>query len=113
MNQNKKSFQMSSDNPNANTILSTIVFLILIGIGAWYFYGGGLEQETETTLQEISDKVAEYSVAEYNMASLSGDTISICVQAGMVSAAYLQAQNQTQYLIWKEIEKVDCERAGL
>lgn len=113
MNQNKKSFQLSTENTSSKTILFTLVFLILIALGAWYFYGGGLEKETQSTLQDISDQVAEDAVTEYNIAKMSNDPISICVQAGMVAAAYLQAQNQNQYLIWKEIEKVDCEEAGL
>jgi len=37
----------------------------------------------------------------------------ICVQAGMVSAAYLQANDEPNYQKWKAIEKTDCKTAGL
>ena len=35
------------------------------------------------------------------------------VQAGFVAAAYLQAQDTTQYNFWKSIESVDCSAAGM
>jgi hypothetical protein len=35
------------------------------------------------------------------------------VQAGIVSAAFLQAQDETNYQKWKTIEKNDCARAGI
>lgn len=35
------------------------------------------------------------------------------VKAGFVSAAYLQAQDEPNYQNWKNIEKADCEKAGI
>ena len=35
------------------------------------------------------------------------------VQAGLVSAAYLQAQNEASYQNWKDIQKMDCKNAGM
>jgi hypothetical protein len=31
----------------------------------------------------------------------------------MVSAAFLQAQNQAEYASWKTVQKRDCSAAGL
>ncbi len=113
-NKEEKSFHFSmGDSNNTNAVLGSVLFLIILGGGFWYFYGGGLEKQTKTELRNISNMVAEDAVKEYNIATKSGDKVSICVQAGFVSAAYLQAQDETNYLIWKEIEKDDCERAGV
>ncbi|PKA10000.1 hypothetical protein [Leptospira harrisiae] len=67
----------------------------------------------ENQMADIENKVAEDSVEQYNIAKRQGDKIQICVQAGMVSAAYLQAKNETKYSEWKSIESKDCKAAGL
>jgi len=36
-----------------------------------------------------------------------------CVHAGMVAAAYLQAKDQGSYARWKEVERQDCNAAGV
>lgn len=64
-------------------------------------------------MQSIQDKVADDAVKQYNIASVGGKAIDRCVQAGLVAAAYLQAQNQQQYNSWKVIEASDCRTAGL
>ncbi len=61
----------------------------------------------------IENQVAEDAVKQYEIAKKQGDKIQICVQAGLASAAYLQAQNETKYNEWKDIEKKDCRAAGL
>lgn len=63
--------------------------------------------------ENIEKQVATDSVEQYNIAKNQGDLMMICVQAGFVSAAYLQAKDDTNYNKWKDIEKVDCSRAGL
>lgn len=64
-------------------------------------------------LRRVTNKVAEDAVAQYNIAARQGDPMQICVQAGMVSAAFLQAQDEVSYRQWKATEKVDCHRASL
>jgi hypothetical protein len=64
-------------------------------------------------MQQAEKKVATDAVAQYEIAQKSGDKIQICVQAGFVSAAYLQAKNEPKYLEWKGIEKTDCAAAGI
>jgi hypothetical protein len=39
--------------------------------------------------------------------------VDVCVQAGIVSSAYLQAQDEPNYTKWKAIQKSDCEKAGV
>lgn len=67
----------------------------------------------ESTLDNIEAQVAADSVEQYDIAKKQGDPMMTCVQAGMVSAAYLQAKDDTNYNKWKDIEKSDCSKAGL
>jgi hypothetical protein len=64
-------------------------------------------------MQEIADKVASDAVDQYRITAKSGGPMDRCVQAGMVSAAFLQAKNDTQYSTWKKIERKDCNAAGV
>ncbi len=71
------------------------------------------EVQTQTYLDDIHKEVATDFVEQYNIAKRQGDPMQICVQAGLVSSAYLQAKDEKNYQKWKDIEKADCERAGL
>jgi len=71
---------------------------------------GGIVQNEQNNIER---KVANDAVEQYNIAKRQGDRIQICVQAGFVSAAYLQAKDQENYNRWKSIEKSDCRAAGM
>jgi len=64
-------------------------------------------------LSDIENQVAEDAVKQYEIAKRQGDKMQICVQAGLVSAAYLQAKNEAKYNEWKAIEKKACSAAGV
>jgi hypothetical protein len=64
-------------------------------------------------MDDITAKVARDSVQQYEIAKRSGNAIDVCVQAGLVSAAFLQAKDEANYASWKAIEKADCKRAGM
>lgn len=64
-------------------------------------------------MNDIENQVAIDSVEQYEIAKKQGDPIMTCVQAGMVSAAYLQAKDETKYNEWKSVERTDCEAAGI
>lgn len=94
--------------------MGRIVLGLLIAIGAiWFFYGGGLEQETEREMKKIENQIATDAVRQYEIAKRQGDPIQICVQAGMVTAAYLQAKDEPNYQRWKKTEAEDCKKAGI
>ena len=78
-----------------------------------YFGGGGLEKQVDKNMQQITDKVAADASEQYWIAKRQGDLIQICVQAGLVSAAFLQSKDEPSYQKWKEIERNDCRHAGL
>jgi hypothetical protein len=72
-----------------------------------------VEEQTAATMGQIEQKVATDAVAQYDIAKRNGDPIQTCVQAGMVSAAFLQAKDETNFNQWKATEKADCAKAGM
>jgi hypothetical protein len=90
-----------------------LLALAAIALGAWYFFGGGIDKDVAREMDGISSQVADDEVKQYNMAAASGKAMDRCVQAGLVSAAYLQAKNSEQYARWKNVEAIDCKAAGL
>ena len=117
---NMESFKLASSNneeggeeKGTSSLAKGVLSLLVLGGGAWFLFGGGLEQQAANDLDKIEDQVAADSVRQYNLSKQGGDAIEICVQAGLVTAAYLQAEDQPNYLKWKDIEKADCARAGL
>lgn len=71
------------------------------------------DQAVEAQMDSTYDKVSSDMVAQYDIAKKQGDAMQTCVQAGMVSAAYLQAKDEAKYNEWKAIEKTDCKAAGI
>jgi hypothetical protein len=93
-----------------STAQAIAVVVVITGIG-WYFFGGGLEQQSAVDPEGI--QLAADAVRQYEIIKRSGSAIDACAQAGLVSAAFLQAQDQTSYTFWKYREKVDCQEAGV
>lgn len=73
----------------------------------------GCDKLSELAGGSIEEQVAQDTVDQYNIAKRQGDPIQICVQAGLVAAAYLQAEDEPNYNRWKAIEEEDCEAAGV
>jgi hypothetical protein len=69
--------------------------ILVVGGLAWYYFGGGLEKQADQDLYRIETKVAQDSVQEYEIANRHGSKIDICVHAGLVAAAYLQAKDES------------------
>lgn len=93
--------------------VAALATLVVLGLGAWFYFGGGLEQQAAENMREIEKKVAIDAVRQYDIAKRNGTAIDACVQAGMVSAAFLQANDEPNYAQWKQTEKSDCAAAGL
>jgi hypothetical protein len=98
--------------------------LILGALIAWFYLGGGLGMFTTTMYQaqqpavqdmmaDIHRKVTADAVDQYNITKRNGTSIDICVHAGLVSAAYLQAKDEGQYKTWKATEAADCRAAAM
>ncbi|PPK72650.1 hypothetical protein B0F88_10383 [Methylobacter tundripaludum] len=93
---------------------SQFIFSIICAAAAvWYFWGGGIENQAASNMQEITNQVANDAVTQYGIAKRNGTAIDICVQAGMVTAAYLQAKDEANYQKWKQTQQADCDSAGM
>jgi hypothetical protein len=97
---------------NVNALRGILGLAVFVGL-VWFFFGSGLQQQAATSMHGIQDQVASDAVKQYNIAANQGDKTQKCVQAGIVSAAYLQAQDSENYNTWKAIEQADCTVAGL
>jgi len=98
--------------------LSIIGILIILGIiGALFGDNEAINKQMveagNNYVEQVQNQVAQDAVEQYNIAKRQGDKIQICVQAGIVSAAYLQAKDETNYQKWKAIEKAECKAAGM
>jgi|SRR5690554_632695 len=102
-------------NPKANHLSggSILITFLLVGLGIWWFAGGGFNKQVAAQMSGIHSQVAKDAVNQYNIAKQQGNPVQICVQAGLVSAAYLQAEDQPNYNRWKSIQAADCEKAGI
>ena len=92
----------ASPQAKRSSVLGAIITLGIFVFVLYYFLGGGVE-----------DKVATDAVEQYHIAVRDGTAMDRCVQAGMVSAAYLQAKDEAKYREWKETEEADCKAAGV
>lgn len=90
-----------------------VMSILVAAVVLWYFAGGGLEKQAASNMQQIEGQVAADAVKQYEIAQRQGDAIQVCVQAGLVSAAYLQAKDEANYQRWKDIEASDCRKAGI
>lgn len=92
---------------------AAVVSLLVFGGFLWFFFFGGWEWQTTREINKIEKQVASDAVRQYNIAEQQGDAMQTCVQAGLVSAAFLQAEDQANYNKWKVIEKTKCKAAGI
>ena len=80
----------------------TWIIVVCCGFLTWFMLSGGLHKV-----------VANDLAAQYNIARRSGNVMDMCVHAGIVAAANLQAKNESGYAEWKSTERSDCARAGV
>lgn len=85
----------------------TIVFLL------GYFFGGGLEKQAQNEMDKIENQVALDAEKQYEIAKRNGSDLDAYVQAGLVCAAYLQANDEVNYKKWKAIENQLAKKIGL
>jgi len=64
-------------------------------------------------MKSIYEKVAYNAEQQFFIAKRQGDNMQIYVQAQMVCAAYLQAQDEESYRKWKKVEAHYKRKIGL
>lgn len=102
----------ATQKTKSNTAASIVGVAIAV-LAAWYFFGGGVEQQAARDMAKIEQQVADDAVRQYRLAKSNGDPMDACIQAGMVTAAYLQAKDEANYQTWKNTEHDDCAKAGM
>ena len=86
----------------------------LLGLSLLATLAGGCDALVDRQMSQIQTRVATDAENQYQMIlNNGGSNMDRCVQAGLVSAAWLQAQNQEKYNHWRALQTADCARAGL
>lgn len=94
-------------------LAKNILALLFLGLVALVVIASCTAGSSDAIMTSIEDQVANDAVEKYAIAKKQGDPIMTCVQAGMVSASYLQAKDEVKYNEWKALEKNDCKAAGI
>ena len=102
-----------SNEPKTDNALQAIIGVVVAVGFMWFFWGGGLEREAANELDKIEQQVAADSVKQYEIAKRNGSAMDAYVQASLVAAAYLQANDEPNYKKWKAIEKEEAANAGM
>lgn len=97
----------------SQSIWSVVGALALLGLAAWFFFGGGLDQQVARDMDAINSQVANDAVAQYQIAERNGGPMDKCLAAQMVMAAFLQAKDEPNYIKWKGVQQTQCTAAGL
>ena len=71
------------------------------------------EEDIATGLTDIKTDVATDFERQYENAKAHGSILDRCVRAGLVAEGYLQAGDEGKYADWKEVERADCQAAGV
>lgn len=102
-----------------------ILFGVLIGLAlAMSIYGDKKVRAPEPSMpaaesspssshwwfKSPAQQVVDDTIKEFEIARRQGDPIQICVQAGLVAAAALQAHDEARYREWKDVEAEWCNR---
>lgn len=72
-----------------------------------------IQEDGAALMRDIENQVAADAVAQYRIVERNGSAMDKCVQAGMVAAAFLQANDEGSYSTWKATERTECAAAGI
>jgi len=72
-----------------------------------------LEEETKKAEVEFNQKVIDEAIAQYQMVARAGLKQEMCLRAGIVVEAHLQAKQEEDWRVWKQIQYRDCKKAGI
>jgi hypothetical protein len=102
--------------------------LFMVALGACEVQQGSFQQEYErqqaATMEQINRQadaemtrinrqVVNDQIEQLKITVKHGSPTDICVQAGLLSAALLQAKDETGYAEAKKLEQKACKAAGL
>jgi hypothetical protein len=83
-----------------------LVLVVLYVIHIFYEMGGG----SKSSMHEMQEQVADDQVRQWLAVSKDPNhtQIEVCVHAGLVAQAYLQAGDDDQYHKWEKKAKDEC-----
>lgn len=90
-------------------IITTFIIIILLIAWAW-----PSKEETQATINSLHEQTARDLEQQYAELQRTGASqMDLCVRAGFVAEAYLQANASTAFEKWQNIENNHCQKAGL
>ncbi len=98
---------------NMKKAFQFLISIILIIIFVVYFFGGGFEEQIQRDINKIENQVAIDAIKQYEIAKKNGSSMDAYIQAGLVTTAFLQANDEKNYKKWKKIEEQEAKNAGL
>lgn len=109
-----KKYKFNPKKLNSLEILIGVIFVILVPFFLSKLIRPAPDSSARTVPKSIADQVVADTIAQYEIAKSSGrSAVDICVQAGIVVGAQLQAQDSSGYNRWKSIQQADCTTAGV
>ncbi len=105
---------LSQTRVAAHTVwaVAALVVIFVLALSGWWVTQGAVASSS-SVIDRVAGGVAADQVQAYRIASTTGSAVDACVQAGVVKAAYLQAKSEPDYAHWTEVEREDCQRAGI
>jgi hypothetical protein len=96
-------------------ILWTIIAVITVLFTLAVLIGMALpsEEELQQSVDDLYAQTAFDAEQQYQMVRAGGNLIEMCVHAGLVAAAYVQANDEANYQKWNVIRAQDCNKAGM
>lgn len=73
----------------------------------------GCTSPAEQQQEDVHREVIQDAITQYEKVKKTNDQMEICVYAGVVTAAYVQASLKQEAQKWKAIEDQDCKKAGI
>lgn len=104
---NKKSEHLSG---------GTVFFVLLLAGGFFWWMSGGSDGAPRSVtgalaapaMADINRQVISDALEQYRIAERSGDKNQMCVHAGFVAAAYMQAKEESNFRTWNDRKTKLC-----
>jgi type VI protein secretion system component VasK len=109
MSLNSNPLNLGGSPKASSQVIKIAAFSVLLSVAMLLFLGNKFSWFADNKAQEAVVK----AVQKYESLQQSSNKISICVQAGVVTSAYLQIDDAAKHQEWEAIEKKDCEAAGV
>ncbi len=88
--------------------VSQLLLYLIVIIGILWVVVMGLERHFANKSSDNHEQVAAEAVEQYQLARQAGDHAKTCLHARIVTAIYLQANDNANYQHWKAIQEQEC-----